>query len=214
MWFDEPAADLVEIEICEQSGFPAGPYCPQTEKIKRPLQAYKPGTCPFHKRYLVDRESGKSVCSLCWEGTDPHWEVRYIVPPRAREILEQSGRKMDCIPQHATHCPLARDKNRFELIYPTPGIKVLIPRDWGGEYEKVVFTATHQRPETHLFWYLNDSFIGETVDHHQLARDLEPGEYRLVVQDEEGFTREVQFKAYKKSSLQSNHKVVSADVNE
>ena len=202
MWFDEPEFDLIDIDICEESGFPAGPHCPNIQKIKRPLKAYKPGTCPFHKKYLVDRKSGKSVCSLCWDKADPQWEVRYIVPASAREILVQSGRDVDYIPQHAAHCPIAQDKNRFELIYPTPGIKVLIPRDWGGAYEKVVFTAKHQRPETHLFWYLNDSFAGETVDHHQLAMDLEPAEYRLVVQDEEGFTRSVEFSVYKKMAAE------------
>ncbi|MEJ2628618.1 MAG: hypothetical protein P8078_08695, partial [bacterium] len=127
--------------------------------------------------------------------------------------LVRSGRKVDFIPEHATHCPLARDKNRFDLLYPTPGIKVFIPRDWNGKYEKVVFTAMHQRPETHLFWYLNDSFMGETVDNHQMAQDLQPGKYRLVVQDEEGFTRSVEFRAYKKVSAKGNDQELLTNLN-
>jgi penicillin-binding protein 1C len=199
MWFDEPHRDLAEVECCKESGYAAGPYCPETTTVKVPRHAYLPRTCPYHKRYLIDRASGRSVCSLCWNGLETEWVTRYIVPPAAREILEESGRRMDTIPLHAAHCPTFGDGGRMELVYPLDGIKIFIPRDFDGEYEKIVLSARHQRPSTHLFWYLNGSLVGETVGTHQYAVDLEPGFYRLTVQDEEGFTRTVRFTAYTKN---------------
>jgi len=58
----------------------------------------------------------------------------------------------------------------------------------------------HQQPATHLFWFLNGSLIRETVENHQFAVELNPGAYKLTVQDEEGFVRSIAFTAYKKET--------------
>lgn len=200
MWYEEPEYDLVAEECCKESGFPAGPNCTNTVFIKRAFKASSSGICPFHKKYLVDKKSGKSVCSLCWDGADTRWETRFIVPAPVKDILLQSGKTVDAIPTHAYFCPLFRDKNRFDIIYPIEGIKIFIPRDYDGRYEKLVLSVRHQHESMHLFWFLNDFFIGETVEHHQLAVEIDPGEYELIVQDEEGFTRSVEFLVYKKDS--------------
>ena len=52
----------------------------------------------------------------------------------------------------------------------------------------------------HLFWYLDGDLIGETVNNHQFAIELDPGSYTLSVQDEEGFIRTVSFTAFKKDT--------------
>jgi penicillin-binding protein 1C len=109
-----------------------------------------------------------------------------------------SGHEADRIPVHAAHCPDFRECNRIELVYPVDGIKIFVPRDFDGTYEKVVFEAKHQQPSTHLFWFLDGSFIGETKNEHNFPIDLDPGSYKLTVQDEAGFSRTVFFDAYKK----------------
>jgi penicillin-binding protein 1C len=198
-WFEEPEYDLAEIEVCRVSGYPANSYCPEKIKVKRPVVSHKAGVCPYHRRYLVDRKSGKSVCSLCWQGIDTTWVTKFIVPASVCDILQKSGKHADAIPLHYANCPAFQDQNRLELIYPVPGIKIFIPRDFDGNYEKIVFSAKHQHPSINLFWYLDGSFLGETTMYHQLAVDLKSGAHKLVVQDEEGFQRSVSFSAYKKN---------------
>ncbi len=200
MWFDEPLFDLKEVVCCKDSGYPAGPYCTVTKILKIPRMSCTPGTCPFHRRYLIDKHSGKSVCSLCWGGIETEWVTRFIVPPAARDILEKSGYPVETVPAHSAFCPNSFDDNRIEIVYPVNGIKIFIPRDFGGEHEKIVLSAKHQHPSMHLFWYLDGDLIGETVDHHQFAVELEPGSYTLSVQDEEGFMRTVSFTAFKKDT--------------
>ena len=200
MWYSEPEHDLIYEKCCGQSGYPAGPHCPDPVLIPRPLAAHASGVCPYHKKYLIDRKTGKSVCSLCWKDADPVWETRFIVPAPVREILERSGRTADAIPLHASHCPLFRDKNRFEILYPVQGLAIWIPRNFDGTYENLVMTARHQHPDTRLFWFVNHHFIGETVEHHELAVSFDPGQYTLVVQDEEGFIQSVQFSVFKKET--------------
>jgi penicillin-binding protein 1C len=197
LWFEEPEYDLTEVACCKTSGYPAGPHCPEQIMIKRPLVQFNTGTCTYHKRYLVDKNSGKSVCSLCWTGIDTTWVTRFVVSASTRDILIKAGKTADVIPVHAGNCPGFIDEGRLELVYPLDGIKILVPRDYNSAYEKVVFSATHQHTGMRLFWYLNGSFIGETEKNHQLAVALEPGKYNLNVQDEEGYSRMVSFLAYR-----------------
>lgn len=200
MRFDEPVSDLAEISCCAESGYPAGPHCENTVTLKRPRECTAPGRCPFHRAYLVDSETGRSVCSLCWDGLDTEWKTLFVVPPAAKEILVQSGRHIDSVPVHADYCSNVRDYEPMELIYPTDGIKIFIPRNFDGGYERVVLSAVHERPSTHVFWYLNDKLVRETVGRHEFALELRPGSYRLTVQDEEGFSRSAAFVAYRKEA--------------
>jgi penicillin-binding protein 1C len=200
-WFDEPHHDLREVLCCKESGYPAGPYCPEHVVVDCPRRLRSPGVCPYHRRYLVDTETGKEVCSLCWDGVSARWDTLFVVPPGVRELLAASGRHVDSVPAHAMCCPTTIDVHRIELVYPVEGVKILVPRDYDGSYEKVVFSARHQRPSERLFWYLDGILIGETAGNHELPVDLEEGGYTLTVQDEEGFKRTVSFEAYRNRSL-------------
>ncbi|UCG51700.1 MAG: penicillin-binding protein 1C [Candidatus Latescibacterota bacterium] len=200
IWFDEPFFDLEEIACCTASGYPVGPYCDETVKTKRPRRSHALGRCPFHQKYLVDKATGKSVCSLCWEGVETEWVYRFILPPDVKEVLTRSGCHVDTVPEHSAECPDFRDGNRIELVYPVDGVKIFVPRDFDGEHEKIVLSAKHREPSTHLFWFLNGSFVGETVGHHECPIDLDPGSYKLTIEDEDGFSRSVTFTAYKKDA--------------
>ncbi len=200
VWFDEPHDDLKEVLCCKDSGYPAGPYCPERVAIDCPRRLRSPGVCPYHRRYLVDTETGKEVCSLCWDGVSARWDTLFVVPPGVRELLAASGRQVDSVPAHAMCCPTTGDLHRIELVYPVDGVKILVPRDYDGLYEKVVFSARHQRPGGYLFWYLDGKLIGETSGNHELTVDLEEGAYTLTVQDEEGFKRTASFEAYRNRS--------------
>ncbi len=196
MWFEEPEADLMETECCAQSGFPAGPHCPETVMLKRPLQSGRPGVCPYHKSFLTDKTTGHSVCSLCWQDADTAWTTRFIIPAGAAAVYRTLGKPVETIPRHSADCPVYEDSERFDLIYPVNNVRILIPRDYDGTREKTVFYARHQNPGMRLFWYLNGHFAGETSEHHELALEIEPGNYRLFVQDEEGFARTREFQVF------------------
>ena len=197
-WFDEPLFDIAEVQCCAESGFPAGPDCPHKVSLKRPKASRSSGTCPYHKRFLVDKATGREVCSLCWSGVETEWITRYIVPPAVKEIFGATGRRGDDVPIHTAACPEYCEADRIELVYPVDGIRIFVPRDFDGVHEKIVFTAKHQRPATHLFWYLNGDLVGETAGAHECAVDLAPGDYTLTVQDENGLSRSARFSAFRK----------------
>ncbi|MBN1783330.1 penicillin-binding protein 1C [bacterium] len=198
LWFTEPEQDLISVACCAKSGYPVNPDCPDTVFLNRPLEAGYPGQCPYHRHMVIDRASKQSVCSLCWSGLDTVWIHPYIVNPAVRDILHRQGVPVDTIPSHASHCPLVHDKNRLEIVYPLPNIKIFIPRDIGGEHEKIVLSVKHQQHHAACFWFLNGRYVAETQSVHELAMDLDPGAWHLTVQDDEGFSRSVDFTVYKK----------------
>ncbi|MBN2413005.1 penicillin-binding protein 1C [candidate division KSB1 bacterium] len=200
MWFDKPVDDLVRVDCCAESGFPAGPNCPQKNKQERPRDSWKPGICPFHRKFIVDKKTGHSVCSLCWKNADITNVNLFIVPPLVKEIMQLSGKKVDEIPPHTENCPNEMAENRLEIVYPVNGIKILVPRDLDGGYEKIVLSARHQHPSSQLFWFIDGKFLGETINIHQYTIDILPGKHKLTIQDDEGYIKSVVFSVFKSES--------------
>ncbi len=200
IWFDKPKDDLVLIECCKQSGYPAGPDCSETVLIERPKNSYIPGYCPFHQQYIVDEKNGDAVCSLCWHNKQTTSVNLYVVPPLVKEVLEKQGVHCDEIPNHARNCPVQQNITNLELIYPLSGIKILVPRDFDGKLEKIVFSAKHHNPSSRIFWYLDGKYLRETQDIHNFPVSLDPGIHQLTVQDQDGFKETITFQVFQKTS--------------
>ncbi len=200
MWFEKPVDDLVTVDCCTQSGYPAGPNCTSITKLERPKISWVPGVCPFHQKFVLDKKTNYSVCSLCWQGADTSHVNLFIVPPLVKEIMQLSGKKVDEIPLHSVNCPHVMDENRLEIVYPVNGIKIFVPRDLDGSYEKIVLSAKHQHPSSQLFWFIDGKFLGETINLHQYTIDITPGKHKLTIQDDEGYIKSVDFSVFKSES--------------
>jgi penicillin-binding protein 1C len=83
----------------------------------------------------------------------------------------------------------------IEILYPPPGVRLFVPRNVAGEYEKVVLRAAHRGKNARLLWYLDDRFIGQTQGNHEQTMDLQTGYHELFVQDEEGNSKQAIFLA-------------------
>jgi penicillin-binding protein 1C len=193
-----PNWDLAAESTCVASGFPAGPACPLKAASLRPARAYVTRLCPYHKRFLIDRRTGLEACSMCWKGKDTAWVVREIHPPSLRSWEALSGRNPDNAPAHDPKCPAYHGGDGLELIYPTPGSRLFVPRDLDGRYQQVVFEAAHSRQDAQLFWYLDGRFLAATKGTHKVSLDLPSGSHRLSVEDEEGRTADLGFEAFRR----------------
>ena len=52
----------------------------------------------------------------------------------------------------------------------------------------------HARPESRVFWHLDDLYIGETLHLHQLQLLPSEGDHTLTVVDEGGGRRSIRFR--------------------
>ncbi|MFC1476745.1 penicillin-binding protein 1C [Fibrobacterota bacterium] len=198
LWFEKPEYDLARKKICKLSGYTPGPYCKEVVYAEQPSNAYKTRICPFHKKFLISKKTGYVTCSRCWQIPDTTWAIKAVYSPSVRSILDKLGHKLDTIPLHNPHCPAIHKEKSIDILYPVNGISILTPRNIKGEYEKVVFKANYQRKSGLLFWYLDNQFIGETIEQHTVPVNLEQGKHHLVIQDSEGSTSSVRFRSHRR----------------
>ena len=55
-----------------------------------------------------------------------------------------------------------------------------------GQKGRVVLQATHQVQGAELYWHINESYVGQTQDDHQMTIWLPAGNHLLTVMDKEG----------------------------
>jgi penicillin-binding protein 1C len=74
----------------------------------------------------------------------------------------------------------------MEYIYPSPGVKIFIPRDQTGTLTRVIPEIAHRVPSKKIFWHLDNNFITTTRFIHQIDLLATPGTHLLTAVDEDG----------------------------
>jgi penicillin-binding protein 1C len=74
------------------------------------------------------------------------------------------------------------------MIYPTYGISVVVTKQLSGEKGKIVMQAAHNRPKSTIYWHIDEQYIGETHDDHQMAYLPASGNHTITLIDDEGYS--------------------------
>ncbi|MCZ8286898.1 MAG: hypothetical protein O9353_15710, partial [Bacteroidia bacterium] len=62
-----------------------------------------------------------------------------------------------------------------------------------GNMGRTIFEATHRNISTTIYWHLDEQYIGETKEIHQLALNPGIGKHQLMLVDENGITVQMKF---------------------
>jgi penicillin-binding protein 1C len=84
------------------------------------------------------------------------------------------------------------------IIYPVHGARILVPRGFGGEHQKIVAKGAYSVAKGSLMWFLDGNFIGSTFDKHEIPLDLSVGSHTLTAMNSDGHTGTVKFDAFRK----------------
>jgi len=74
----------------------------------------------------------------------------------------------------------------MEFIYPTPGIRIFIPRDQEGIRTRIIPEIAHRNPSKKIFWHLDKTYIATTRYIHQINILAKPGDHVITAVDEDG----------------------------
>ncbi|HIC31196.1 MAG TPA: penicillin-binding protein 1C, partial [Flavobacteriaceae bacterium] len=74
----------------------------------------------------------------------------------------------------------------MEFIYPKDIKTVFLPKDFNEKTNDLILKVAHSKPNTKLYWYLDNKFLGETSTIHNMAIQPNEGEYLITVTDEYG----------------------------
>ncbi len=185
-WFSSPDEDLTMIKVCSKSGFRAGPDCPETENIPACINGLRSDVCPYHRIIHLDNTGTKQVTANCvspWEIKNEPW---FVLPPAMEYFYRQKHPEYRPLPPFSPGCTGEKNIEVMEFIYPTPGVKIFIPRDQSGLQTKVISEVAHRNPAKKLFWHLDEKYIGTTRYIHQTEISAVAGEHVLIVVDEDG----------------------------
>ena len=68
---------------------------------------------------------------------------------------------------------------------------IYLPVGFSEKKESIVLKAAHSRNDASLYWYMNNRYIGETCDNHEIAFAPEEGRYKLTLTDERGLSKTI-----------------------
>jgi penicillin-binding protein 1C len=189
-WFVKPQNDATPVEICRETGFLAGDDCPATLMAEAPSFAKPLRQCPIHHRIYLSEDDKYEVCSLCWEPGQYHFQQRLVYPPDVVQFLRERGQVIYDIPPHHPGCPAQSSLTAVQILYPRDNARLWVPREFDGTLQKVTFRVAHRESKRTIFWYLDNTYLGNTINRHEKAIDLSPagrGWHMLEVVDEIGY---------------------------
>lgn len=185
-WFSRKGLRFRTVELCQETGFAAGPECERTIRIDGPRSVKPLRRCPFHHSIFVTPDEKYSVCSRCWQPGNYRKIKKLIYPPDVSQYLREAGVILAHLPPHRPGCPGQNQSRPLQILYPVPNARIWLPRDFSGDLQKITLRVAHRSRNRHIFWYLDDVYQGKTRDPHKLAVPFKAGWHRLTVVDEDG----------------------------
>ncbi len=184
-WFETPFGELIQAEICAKSGYLKGVYCEETLAEWIPKEGIRSASCPFHKQVFLNEKESLQVNSSCYSLLEMKQKNWFVLPPILEYYYAPLHPEYKVLPAYKSDC-LQAGESKMEFIFPKKNEKIILPKNFDETINEVIFTLAHRDPETKVFWYFDDQFIGETQTFHELALAPKPGRFLLLAVDEEG----------------------------
>lgn len=191
-WFEKDEMAFTTVKICKETGYQAGPYCSKIKYTDYPKQAKPLKICPYHRKFEVNNDEDKTVCSLCWE--EGHHEKNYLVyPPEVVYQLNQMGNYPKSVPVHNRKCSGTYATSQMNFIYPKDSSKIWLPVDFNHERQKLVFKLATNQPNELVYWYIDDVYLGVTLVKHEKVIDMDEGWHVMTANSQNGATTNITF---------------------
>ena len=181
--FDPPDDELEPIALCRQSGFLPSPNCPETDTLLVP-KGIQIRQCPYHQVIHLDKDERFRVSGECYPVSEIKSKSWFVLPP----VQEYYFR-----PKHPGYAPLPPFREGcsghgtvMELIYPREMNRIFIPRQLDESPGEAVFELAHRNPQTEVYWFIDEEFLGTTVNYHQFSLKPSPGWHTITVTDQNG----------------------------
>ena len=186
--FKEPYDDIIELEVDKTTGYRLDPSFLsngkiKTQRIKYPKSAKALRQSPYYKKVFVD-DNGVEVDSRDENFINSHEEIILNYP---LEVINYYIRENIDIKELYNNTIKGKS---LKVLYPTPNLKILIPKDIDKMQKLVVKIANIKNQE--LYWYIDKEFIDKEKTLEKEI-DVGVGEHTLTIVAEDGETTSVKF---------------------
>ena len=194
-WFDIPYNELTEAAICRESGLLQGSFCPESsiDTLLIPHKGLQGNSCSYHKRIHLSQDGKYQVYQQCAgdRGIMPvSW---FVLPPSWAWYYKQQHPGYRSLPAFSPECVSGGSNQPMQFIYPYYHATIKLTKQLDGSQGKTIFELAHQNPYTTVYWHLDNDYLGETSDVHQMELSPGKGKHRVTVVDEEGNALGVEF---------------------
>ena len=187
-WYAKPYDDLISVPVCRESGFRASNICPNVDSVDIPLSGLKTDACTFHVLVHLDKNMKYRVNSGCESPSDMVHKAWFVLPPAWEWYYKSKNPIYKQLPPYKPGCNGENEIAVMQFVYPVKATNIYIPRDIDGKVQKVIFEIAHRYPEKKIYWHLDNTFLGETLEIHQMEIFANEGVHIISAVDEDGNT--------------------------
>lgn len=184
-WFAKPYDEMIEVSICKKSGYRASTVCDDIELQFIQNSGQKTAPCPFHKLVHLDASEQFQVNSSCENVSNLKTTSWFVLPPLQEYYFKTKNPFYKPLPPFRKDC-METSAIHMEFIYPNQQNTIFLPKDFDGDTNDLVLKVAHSKPELRLYWYVDDVYVGQTKDIHDMAILPQQGEHTITVVDELG----------------------------
>lgn len=184
-WFDPPYDEIIELPVCQQSGYRPTPFC-EIDTVTVGFSAHNLASCPYHKRIYLDQSEQWQVYRGCSPSDEITAKTWFNLPPIEEYFYKSKHPNYKPLPDFYPACTDQQASEVMQLIYPKHYAKIYVPLDFNGERSRTIFKIAHRTPAQKVYWHLDRTFIGETSHFHEMALQPSAGKHLLTLVDEKG----------------------------
>lgn len=184
-WFAKPFDEMQEVKICSKSGYRATENCEKKKMEFIQISGLKTKPCPHHILVHLDRNEQYQVNSSCEDLNNITHKSWFVLPPLMEYYYKSKNPFYKPLPQFRSNC-LGDDNIAMQFIYPKENSTIFLPKDFDGKTNELILKIAHSKPETMVFWYVDEMFIGTTKDIHDMAIIPIAGFHKITVVDING----------------------------
>ncbi|MCG8580650.1 MAG: penicillin-binding protein 1C, partial [Bacteroidales bacterium] len=183
-WFTKPYDDMQQIAICKQSGYKASQFCSETDTTYITNIEHDLPVCPYHQLVHLSADRKYRVNADCYPANEIQHQSWFVLPPVMAWYYQFRDPLYKSLPPFKSDC--FEQQQAIEIIYPQANAQLFVPKEMDGSLGRIICKATHQKAASHLFWHLDNEYLGRTIHHHQMAINPEKGWHTLIITDADG----------------------------
>lgn len=186
-WFETPYNDLIQLPLCKNSGYRVMEGCP-TDSQWVSKNTIRLNPCPYHQLIYLDSTYSYQVADKCVLPSEMRTAYWFVLPPVEEYFHRAKNPTYRPLPSFRQGCePNTSNQDApIQLIYPKGEVKIYVPKELDGKNGQTIFKAAHRRPETPVYWHIDDQYIGTTVTFHEIAVRPPVGIHTLTLVDPVG----------------------------
>ncbi len=180
-WFQKPLDEFIDIIVCAESGYLATDACPpKTTSIPNKKNYVK--ACNFHHVIQLDTNSQFRVNSSCTDLSETIAQSWFTLPPLMEFYYKRTHPTYKVLPSFRKDCQ-SKNTPLMAFIYPTNGSRIGLTKNFNGQINEVVLKLAHTQPETEVYWYLDETFLKQTRNFHEIGISPSEGKHKITAID-------------------------------